>query len=101
MDTSVLVEFSMFPLDKGESVSKYVSKIIKMLENSNIQYKLTPMGTIFEVSSFEEAIKILNNSYKELENNCNRIYSNVKFDIRKNKKNRIKEKIESIKEKLR
>jgi uncharacterized protein (TIGR00106 family) len=93
---SVLVEFAMFPTDKGESVSKYVSRIIKMFKDSKIDYQLTPMGTIFEVSSFEEATEILNSAYKQLENDCNRVYSTVKFDIRKNKDNRIKQKINSI-----
>jgi len=41
---SVLVEFSMFPTDKGESVSAYVSRIIKMIDESGVPYKLTPMG---------------------------------------------------------
>ena len=30
---SVLLEFAMFPTDKGESVSNYVSRIIKMIKN--------------------------------------------------------------------
>jgi len=93
---SVLVEFAMFPTDKGESVSKYVSRIISMFKNSDINYQLTPMGTIFEVTSFEEATQILNRAYKLLESDCNRVYSTVKFDIRKNKDNRMKQKINSI-----
>lgn len=97
---SVLVEFSMFPTDKGESVSPYVSRIIKMIDDLNIPYKLTPMGTVFEVESMEEALNILNESYKRLEPDCNRVYSVVKFDIRKNKRNRLKQKIKSVEEKL-
>jgi len=93
---SVLVEFAMFPTDKGESVSEYVSRIISMFKNSDINYQLTPMGTIFEVNSFEEATQILNKAYKLLESDCNRVYSTVKFDIRKNKDNRMKQKINSI-----
>jgi len=61
---SVLVEFAMFPTDKGESVSEYVSRIIKMFKESNINYQLTPMGTIFEVDIIEEATQIINNAYK-------------------------------------
>ncbi len=35
---SVLFEFAMFPTDKGESVSKYVSKVIKMIDKSDVNY---------------------------------------------------------------
>jgi len=97
---SVLVEFAMFPTDKGESVSEYVARIIKMFKESDINYQLTPMGTIFEVETIEEANNIINNAYKRLEPDCNRVYTTIKMDIRKNKNNRMKQKIESIKKRL-
>jgi len=97
---SVLVEFAMFPTDKGESVSEYVSRIIKMFKDSEINYQLTPMGTIFEIDSFSEATNILNEAYSLVEKDCNRIYSTVKFDIRKNKNNRMQQKINSIENKI-
>lgn len=97
---SILVEFAMFPTDKGESVSEYVSRIIKMFKDSNINFELTPMGTIYEVGTIEEATDIINKAYKLLENDCNRVYTAIKMDIRKNKNNRMKQKIESIEEKI-
>ena len=97
---SVLVEFSMFPTDKGESVSAYVSRIIKMIDESGIPYKLTPMGTVFETETIEEALEIIKKAYKQLEPDCNRVYSVVKFDIRKGKGNRLVQKIKSVEAKL-
>ncbi len=97
---SVLVEFSMFPTDKGESVSPYVSRIIKMIDESGIPYKLTPMGTVFETEKIEDALEIINKAYKLLEPDCNRVYSVVKFDIRKGKSGRMQQKIKSVEKKL-
>ena len=97
---SVLCEFAMFPTDKGESVSGYVSRIIKMFKESGTNYQLTPMGTVFEVDTIEKATEIINNAYKLLEPDCNRVYTTIKMDIRKNKSNRMKQKIESIKKKI-
>lgn len=97
---SVLMEFAMFPTDKGESVSEYVSRIIKKIEELNVIYRLTPMGTIIEVDTLEEALDLINIAYKQLEQDCNRVYSTVKFDIRKKEKGRIEKKIKSIEEKL-
>jgi len=96
---SVLVNFAMFPTDKGTSVSKYVSKIIKMIDESGIPYKLNPMGTTFETESMDEALLILAKSYEILKEH-ERIYSVVNFDIQKNKSNRIQSKIESIENKI-
>lgn len=45
---SFLLEFSMFPTDKGESKSAYVSKVVKVVKESGFAYQLTPMATIVE-----------------------------------------------------
>jgi len=98
---SVLLEFSMFPTDKEESVSPYVSKIIAMIRDSGTSYQLTPMGTIIETNDIDEALKIVKQAYEVLDNaGCNRIYSSLKFDIRKGKDNRLQGKVNSIREKI-
>jgi len=97
---SFLVEFAMFPTDKGESVSNYVSRIIKMIDSLGIPYKLTPMGTVFEANTMEEALEVINNAYKQLEPDCNRIYTAIKMDIRKGAQNRMEGKIKSVEKKL-
>ena len=97
---SVLVEFAMFPVDKGDSVSNYVVEIIKNIDEMGISYQLTAMGTIFETETMAEALDIIKKSYECLENHSDRIYSTVKFDIQKHKSNRIETKIESIENKV-
>jgi uncharacterized protein (TIGR00106 family) len=98
---SILLEFSMFPTDKGESVSAYVSKVIKMIRDSGINYQLTPMGTIIETNSIDEALNIVKQAYEVLDQSgCNRVYSSLKFDIRKGKENRLQSKVDSIREKI-
>lgn len=97
---SVLLEFSMFPTDKGESVSEYVSRIISMIDKSGMSYQLTPMGTVIECDEIDDALGIVKKAYKCLETDCSRVYSSLKFDIRKDKKYRLKTKIASIEKKL-
>ena len=45
---SVLLEFSMSPFDRGESLSKYVSRSLDIIDRSGIPYVLGPMGTVLE-----------------------------------------------------
>jgi uncharacterized protein (TIGR00106 family) len=97
---SVLLEFSMFPTDKGESVSPYVSRIIDMIDKSGANYQLTAMGTIVEVEHLRDALAIIEASYAQLETDCNRVYASLKFDIRKGKKGRLKQKIASVEREL-
>ncbi len=97
---SVLLEFAMFPTDKGDSVSQYVSKVIQMIKESGVSYKLTAMGTIIETETIDEAMEIVNKSYKVLEPYSNRVYSSIKLDIRKEKSKRLEAKIKSIESKI-
>lgn len=97
---SVLLEFTMFPTSddcrNGASVSEYVSRIIDMIDQSGAAYQLTPMGTIVETETMREALDIVEKSYEALESDCERVYSSLKFDIRKGKSNRLKTKIASV-----
>lgn len=93
---SVLLEFSMFPTDKGESVSPFVSRIISMIRASGLNYRLTPMGTVVEAEGLPEILDLIAKAYNELEPDCNRVYSSLKLDIRKGPMGRLEGKIQSV-----
>jgi len=101
--TSFLLEFSMFPTSSdcrdGSSVSKKVSQIIDMIDKSRVNYKLTPMGTVIETDNIKDALSIVEKAYECL-SDCERVYSALKFDIRKNTSNRLTGKIASVEKAL-
>ena len=97
---SILLEFSMFPTDKGSSVSDEVSKVIDMIRNEGVSYRLTAMGTIIETETMEEALAVVQKSYDILSNDADRIYSSLKIDARSGKTGRLSGKIESIEGKI-
>lgn len=98
---STLLEFSMFPTDKGESVSAYVSEIVAIIRGSGLPYQLTPMGTIVETEKVEQALALVKEACECLERQgCNRIYSSLKLDIRKGKGGRLKGKVASVEKKI-
>jgi uncharacterized protein (TIGR00106 family) len=97
---SVLLNFAMFPTDKGESVSHYVTKIIKHIRRSGYSNQLTAMGTLIETESLKEALTLIDEAYRILEDDCERVYVTVTIDIRKGKHGRIESKIRSIEDKL-
>jgi uncharacterized protein (TIGR00106 family) len=98
---SVLMNYAMFPTDKGSSVSEFVSKIVKMVSESGFDYKLTAMGTIVETETLEQALEIVNRSYDLLKNDSTRVYSTVTFDIQTNKPiGRLEGKVKSVEEKI-
>ncbi|EGV50533.1 hypothetical protein Rifp1Sym_cw00010 [endosymbiont of Riftia pachyptila (vent Ph05)] len=98
---SVLLEFSMFPTDQGESVSEQVSQVIAMIRDSGVDYQLTPMGTIIETAELGDALALVERAYQLLERQgCRRVYSSLKLDIRQGKDQRLAQKIRSVEEKI-
>ena len=97
---SVLMQFAMFPTDKGVSASPYVSRVIAMIRESGLPYQLTAMGTIIETETLDEAQAIVKKAYDLLLTDCSRVYCTVTFDIRDGKTGRMTKKIAAIEEKI-
>jgi len=97
---SVLLEFSMFPMDKGESLSQYVGRILAMIDESDVSYRLTPIGTIVETETIDDALRIIQEAYAKLEPDCSRVSVSAKLDIRKGKGSRLIQKVESVEQKV-
>jgi uncharacterized protein (TIGR00106 family) len=97
---SVLIEFAMFPTDKGSSVSEYVSEVIKMIRADYSSYRLTAMGTIVETETVPEALEVIQKAHQVLDRHAERIYASIKMDIRKNHSGRMEGKIKSIQDKI-
>ncbi len=94
---SVLMEFSMFPTDQGESVSAQVSEVVRMVRESGLDYRLTPMGTVVETDNIAEAMALVERAAAVLDDlGCRRIYSAIKLDIRHGRGGRMTGKIESV-----
>jgi len=98
---SVLLEFSMFPTDQGESVSDQVSLVIAEIRGSGLPYQLTPMGTIVETDQLGQALDLVARCHQVLDQaGCQRVYASLKLDIRKGRSNGMQTKLDSIREKI-
>ena len=95
----VLLEFSMSPLGKGESVGKYVARSLEIVDKSGVDYRLNPMGTVLE-DEWEEVFGVVHECFKRMRKDCNRISCSIKVDYRKGAKGRLSGKVASVEKKL-
>jgi uncharacterized protein (TIGR00106 family) len=96
---SVLIDFSIFPLDKGESMSAYVARAMKIIKDSGLPHKFGPMGTSVE-GEWDQIIGLLGECFENFRKDCKRISMNVKVDYRKGPGGRIEGKMMSVKKRL-
>ncbi|MFA6401325.1 MAG: thiamine-binding protein [Salinivirgaceae bacterium] len=97
---SVLMEFAIFPTDKGVHVSDDVSKVVRQIKESEFPYQLTAMGTLVETPTVTEALKIVDDAATLLQTESSRIYCTIKLDIKKGAQNMLEEKVRAVTGKL-
>ena len=95
----VLLEFSMSPLGKGESVSAYVARSLDIIDRSGLEYRLTPMGTILE-GEWDEVFAVVRECFEAMRKDCNRISCSIRVDYRKGARGRLEKKVRSVEERL-
>jgi uncharacterized protein (TIGR00106 family) len=95
----VLLEFSMYPVGKGESLSAHVALLLDIIDKSGLPYQLTPMGTIIE-GEWPQVMDVVNACFEAMQTDCNRIVTQIKIDYRKGQSSRLTSKVESIQTKL-
>ena len=95
----ILLEFSLYPTDKGESVSKYVAPVLDKIDKSGIPYRLTPMGTILE-GEWDDIFGLIKECFDQMKQECKRITLIAKMDYRDTPGGRITGKVERIEQRL-
>ena len=95
----VLLEFSMSPLGKSESVGKYVSRSLEIIEKSGVEYRLNPMGTVLE-GEWDKVFGVVKKCFQRMSKDCGRISCVIKVDYRRGHKGRLSGKVTSVEKRL-
>lgn len=96
---SVLLEVSLTPLDKGESVGKYVARSLEIIDQSGVDYRLGPMGTCLE-GEWDPVMKVVQDCFERMKKDCRRITISMKADYRAGASGRLRTKVEKVKKLL-
>ncbi len=91
----VLLDFSMSPLGKGESVAPYVARCLKIIDASGLNYRLHAMGTTLE-GEWDQVFDVVRRCYEELRKDCSRISCSIKVDYRAGPGGRLESKVRHV-----
>ncbi len=95
----VLLEFSLWPMDKGESVGKYVARSLDIIDRSGVDYRLHAMGTVLE-GSWTEVMGVVEKCFERMRKDCGRVTLSLKMDYRRGQTGRLRSKAASIEKRL-
>lgn len=95
----VLLDFSMYPIGKGESLSQYVARSIDIIDHSGVKYRCHSMGTTLE-ADLDVALDVVKQCFEAMSNDCERVSCSIKIDSRKDRSGRLDDKVASVENKL-
>lgn len=95
----MIVEFSITPIGKGESLSGDVAQVLELVDKSGLDYQLTPMGTVVE-GEWDEVMTLIKRCHRAMRERANRVSTHIHIDDRKGAKDRIRHKVEAVERKL-
>ncbi|HMA75956.1 MAG TPA: MTH1187 family thiamine-binding protein [Candidatus Krumholzibacteriaceae bacterium] len=91
----MLASFSVAPVGVGESLSKYVAKIISLIDESGLPYRMGAMNTTVEGTQ-EEVISLIMDCHNLMKDAAGRVLTSITIDDRKGATGRLTGKIDDV-----
>ena len=95
----MVVNFSVVPIGKESSLSAKVAEVLKIVSESEIDYKLHSMETLLE-GEWDEILRLIKKCHKNILKDSDRVLTTITIDDRKGRTGRIAGKVKSVEKKL-
>lgn len=94
----MMVQLSIVPVSEQINLSEAVAKAVKIIHESGLEYKLTPMGTLIK-GEWNEVMKLVKKCHHAVRKDFDRVMTQIKIDDFKNRHVAFDDKIKSVEEK--
>ncbi len=95
----MLAHVAIFPTDQGASVSAHVARVVALIAESGLAYKVTAMGTQIEGEP-DEVFDLIKRCHMAMRATSTRVYTTVAIDDRVGATGRLEGKIASLEKTL-
>jgi uncharacterized protein (TIGR00106 family) len=95
----IIADLSIVPVgSENTNLGKYIKEAIKVIEKSGLKYKVTSMGTEIESQKLNEIYSVIESAQEAIFNcGIDRVYTTIKIDDRRDKKDRgMEDKVNSV-----
>lgn len=95
----MMVELSIVPLGKETHIGKHVAEAAKVVEQSGLEYRLTPMGTLL-VGEWEPVMDVVRKCHDAVRAHSDRVITKIKIDDFKGSERMPEDKVKSVEKHL-
>ncbi len=95
----MLLELSVIPLGRGRSVSADIADLVKIIDASGLDYRLTAAGTILE-GNWDQVMDVARKCHSEMRKKTGRVITYMKVDDYEDRTGRLSAAVESVEKKV-
>jgi uncharacterized protein (TIGR00106 family) len=94
----MLFELSVIPLGRGRSISGDVAELLKIIDASGLDYRLTAAGTILE-GDWDRVMDVARRCHETMRKRTERVVTLIKIDDYGERTGRLAEAVASVEQK--
>lgn len=91
----MMVQLSILPVGNDQHIGGAVAKAVKIVEDSGLEYKLTPMATMI-IGEWKEVMAVVKKCHDAVRAEHDRVITQIKIDDVKNSSVSFDDKIKSV-----
>ncbi len=95
----MLMDLSVIPLGRGRSISADIAGLVKIIEASHLDYRLTAAGTILE-GTWDQLIAVAHKCHTEMRTKTGRVITLMKLDDYEDRTGRLTAAVASVEAKV-
>jgi len=94
----MMVQLSIMPISEDPHLSEPIAKAVRIIHESGLEYKLTPMGTLIK-GGWKEIMNVAKKCHEAVCEDFDRVMTQIKIDDVKNGDISFDDKIRAVEEK--
>jgi uncharacterized protein (TIGR00106 family) len=91
----MLAELSIIPLGRGTHLSSDLGRVLKIIDESGIRYRLTPSGTCIE-GEWDEVMELVKKCHREARTFSTHVLTTVRIEDELGANDKLNENISSV-----
>lgn len=95
----MVLELTIIPLGSGRSISGDIASVVKIIESSGLDYRMTAFGTLME-GTWDELMEVAKRCHFEIRGKSGRVLTMMRLDDYGDRTGEIEGAVERVEEKL-
>ena len=95
----MVMELTIIPLEGGHSISSDVADLVKLIESSGLDYRMTAFGTLVE-GSWDQLMDLAKQCHFDVRKKCERVLTMIRLDDHGERTGEIEGAVDRVERKL-